>query len=146
MVTCLEISVFCKKSCKISDFDPHHYCNLCHWNPNNLGGVKEAITSMWRQSPERPRSQRQDSVVLITAVQWQCLVAQSCLTLCGPVGWSPLYSSGILQEKIQEQVAISYSQGSCQPRDQTHISVSLASAGRFLTTSTTCEAPDPQYN
>ena len=46
---------------------------------------------------------------------------QSCLTLCDPMDVSPPGSSvhGILQTRILEQVAISYSRGSSQPRDRT---------------------------
>ena len=53
-----------------------------------------------------------------------CLVAQSCLTLCSPMGCSPPGSSihGILQARILERVAISYSRGSSQPRDRTCVS------------------------
>ena len=49
------------------------------------------------------------------------LVAQSCLTLWDPVDWSPSGSSvhGILQTTILEWVAIPFSRGSSQPRDQT---------------------------
>ena len=49
-----------------------------------------------------------------------CLVAQSCLTLCDPMGCSPPGSSvhGILQARILEWVAISFSRGSSRPRDQ----------------------------
>ena len=52
------------------------------------------------------------------------LVTQSCLTLCNPVDYSPPGSSvcGILQARILEGVAILFSRGSSQPRDQTHIS------------------------
>ena len=41
-------------------------------------------------------------------------VAQSCPTLCGPVDYSPTGSSvhGILQARILEWVAISFSRGS----------------------------------
>ena len=48
----------------------------------------------------------------------------SCLTLCNPMDCSPLGSSvhGILQVRILEQVAVSFSRGSSRPRDQTHIS------------------------
>ena len=43
-----------------------------------------------------------------------CLIAQSCLTLCDPMDCSPPGSSvhGILQARIQEWVAISFSRGS----------------------------------
>ena len=52
------------------------------------------------------------------------IVAQSCLTLCNPMDYSPPGSSvhGILQAKILEWVAISFSRGSSQPRNRTHIS------------------------
>ena len=48
-------------------------------------------------------------------------VAQSCPTLCDPTYCSPPGSSvhGILQARILEWVAISFSRGSSQPRDQT---------------------------
>ena len=50
-------------------------------------------------------------------------VAQSCLTLCDPVDCSPPGSSvhGIFQARILEWVAISFSRGSSQPRDQTQV-------------------------
>ena len=46
-----------------------------------------------------------------------CSVAQSCLTLCDPMDCSPAGSSvhGILQARILEWVAISFSRGSSQP-------------------------------
>ena len=52
------------------------------------------------------------------------LVTQSCLILCNPMDCSPLGSSvhGILQTRILECVAIPFSRGSSQPRDQTHVS------------------------
>ena len=48
---------------------------------------------------------------------------------------------GLLQPRILEWVAISFSRGSSQPRDQTHMSMSPALAGGFFTSSTTWEAP-----
>ena len=50
-----------------------------------------------------------------------CMHAQSCLTFCNPVDCSPPGSSvhGILQARILEWVAISFSRGSSQPRDRT---------------------------
>ena len=49
--------------------------------------------------------------------------AQLCSTLCDPMDCSPLGSSvhGIFQARILEWVAICYSRGSSQPRDQTHL-------------------------
>ena len=69
-------------------------------------------------------------------------VGQSCLTLCDPMDCSPSGSSvcGILQARILEWVAISFSRGSSWPRDWTHVSVSPALEGEFLTTNTTWEA------
>ena len=51
-------------------------------------------------------------------------VAQSCPTLWDPVDCGPLGSSihGILQARILEWVAISFSRGSPRPRDQTQVS------------------------
>ena len=51
------------------------------------------------------------------------LVTQSCLTLCGPMDCSsPGSVHGILQARILEWVAISFSRISSQPRDGTSIS------------------------
>ena len=46
-------------------------------------------------------------------------VAQSCLTHCDPMDWSPPGSSvhGILQARVLEWVAIPFSRGSSQTRD-----------------------------
>ena len=67
------------------------------------------------------------------------LVAQWCLTLCDPMGCSPPGSSvhEILQARILEWVAISFSRGSSGPRDRTQV---LCMAGRFLTLWATREA------
>ena len=53
-----------------------------------------------------------------------CSVAKPCPTHCNPVGCSPPGSSvrGILQARILEWFAISFSRGSSPPRDQTHVS------------------------
>ena len=55
---------------------------------------------------------------------WWCLVAKLCLTLCNPKDCSlPGFSvHGISQARILEWVAISFSRGSSQPRDWTHVS------------------------
>ena len=73
-----------------------------------------------------------DLTVVITSV---CvLVAQSCPTLCNPVDCSPPGSSvhGISQARILEWVAISYSRGSSQARDQTRISCVSCIGRRIL--------------
>ena len=58
------------------------------------------------------------------------LVTKLCLTLCDPMEWSPPGSSvhGIFQARILEWVAVSFSRGSSQPRDQTCVS----STGRWI--------------
>ena len=68
------------------------------------------------------------------------LVTQSCLTLCDPMDCSPVGSSvhGILQAKILEWVAISFSRESSQPRDWTQVS---RIAGRLFTDWATRETP-----
>ena len=60
------------------------------------------------------------------------LVSQSCPTLCEPMNYSPRDSSvhGILQARILEWVAIFFSRGSSQTRNQTHVSCIV---GRFFT-------------
>ena len=65
---------------------------------------------------------------------------QSCLTLCNPMDCSPPGSSilGILQARILEEVAISFSRGSSWPRDQTQVS---HIAGRCFDLWATWEAP-----
>ena len=54
-------------------------------------------------------------------------VVQSCLTLCDPMDYTV---HGILQARILEWVAIPFSRGSSQPRDQTQVS---CTAGGFFT-------------
>ena len=55
------------------------------------------------------------------------IVVQSCLTLCDPVDYAV---SGILQARILEWVAIPFSRGCSQPREQTQVS---HTAGGFFT-------------
>ena len=57
-------------------------------------------------------------VYQVFAIAGSCKRAQSCLTLCDCLGCSPPDSSvhGMVQAKILEWVAISYSKGSSQHR------------------------------
>ena len=68
-------------------------------------------------------------------------VAQSCLTLCDPMDCSLAGSSvhGIFQARVLEWIAISFSRGSSQPRDQTQVS---CIAGGCFTIRATREAPE----
>ena len=63
-----------------------------------------------------------------------CLVAKACLTLCDPMDWSlpGFFLHGISQARILEQVAISFSRGSSQPRDWTCISCISCIGRRIL--------------
>ena len=65
-----------------------------------------------------------DSLGLGCSGPLQNEVAQSCPTLCDPMDCSPSRSSlhGILQARVLEWVAISFSRGSSQPRDRTRVS------------------------
>ena len=58
------------------------------------------------------------------AYSMKVLVAQSCLTLCNPMNYSPPDFSvpRFLQARILEWVAISFTRGSSQPRDPTWVS------------------------
>ena len=80
--------------------------------------------------------------ISFTSKKVKVLVAQSCLILCDPMDCSsPGFSvHGILQARILEWVAIPFSRGSSQPRDQTWSSSSQADSltlshqGRLLET------------
>ena len=73
----------------------------------------------------------------------QVLVTELCPTLCNPMDCSPPGSSvhGILQARILEWVAISFSRGSSQPRNRTQVS---CFTDRFFTLWATREAPIKQ--
>ena len=62
-----------------------------------------------------------------------CSVARSCLTFSYPLGSSPPGYSvhGILQARILEWVAISFSRGSSRPRDRTQVS-RISCNGRWI--------------
>ena len=64
-----------------------------------------------------------------------CVCAQSSPILWDSMDYSPPGSSvqGIFQERILEQVAVSFSRGSSWPRDQTWVPESSAMAGGFFT-------------
>ena len=76
---------------------------------------------------------------LIYHMKSESEVAQSCPTLCDPMDCSLPGSSirGILQARVLEWVAISFSRRSSQPRDRTQVS---RIAGRHFTVWATREA------
>ena len=63
-------------------------------------------------------------VAVVESERKESEVAQSCLTLCDPMDGSVPESSvhGIFQARVLDWVAISFSRGSSQPRDQTRVS------------------------
>ena len=82
-----------------------------------LRGTKELEKDIPKYLPTSPPNPHN----LIPFPAIYMLVTQSCPTLCNHVDCSPPGSSvhGILQARILEWVAISFSRGSSQPRDQT---------------------------
>ena len=87
-----------------------------------------------------PSQSTEDGLLIKPMMLIVCV--QSYLTLCNPMIHSPPGSSahGIFQARILQWVAISSSRGSSQLRNQTHISMCPALAGRFFTPGATCEA------
>ena len=72
---------------------------------------------------------------------------QLCLILCNTMDCNLPGSSihAILQARILEWIAMSYSRESFVARDRTYVSMSTALAGSFFTINTTWEAWIPQY-
>ena len=74
-------------------------------------------------------------LILTHKLEWKWkLVAQSCLALCDPLDCSPPGSSvcGILQARILEWVAISYSRGSSWPRERTQVCCVSCTGGQVV--------------
>ena len=65
--------------------------------------------------------------IFLSVTHRKMKVSQSCPTLCDPKDYT---AHGILQARIWEWVAFSFSRGSSQTRDQTQVS---GTAGRFFT-------------
>ena len=103
---------------------------MAHSTRTSMARVKSLIPFCWSWS-KLPGTGRLGSLGLysVELEQWceserESAVAQLCLTLCDPVDCSPPGSSvhGILQARIVERVAISFSRGSSWPRDRTQVS------------------------
>ena len=77
-----------------------------------------------------------EDIEMAVTITCACSGAQSCPTLCDPVGCSPPGSSvhGISQARILEWVAIFFSRGSSRPRDRPYISYVSCIANRIFTT------------
>ena len=105
--------------------------------------ILEWVATSFSRVSSQPRNRCQVSHIaggFFTSICCYCLVAKSCQTLCNPMNCSlPGFSvHGILQARILKWVDISFSRGSSQPRDQTHVS---CLTGRFSTTEPSREAP-----
>ena len=119
--------------------DDHSCCTCCSFCLNHLDVDSSRKPSWW------PATVGSHSAFCFIHLDWNslsiyvcvCTRAQSCLTLqtheSSPPGSS---AHGILQARILEWVAISFSRGSSQPKDWTCVSVSPALTGRFI-------APEP---
>ena len=93
---------------------------------------KESPGTQWRKCT---KNSELSYLMLRGACLCLCLVAQSCTTLYNLLDCSPPGSwvHGIFQARILEWVAISFSSGSSQSRDWTHISCVSWTAGGFFT-------------
>ena len=101
--------------------------HVCLWmTPKHLKywfwGYKHTVVSKQFHKHRKHKLSRQGCHIHRSAVLG--LVAQSCPTFCDPMDCSPpgSFVHGILQAKILEWVAIVFSRGSSQPRDQTWVS------------------------
>ena len=89
--------------------------------------------------PESNRKEGRKQYHVLRSLLLYVLIIQSCLTLCDPMDCSPPGSSvhGILQARILERVAISFSRGCSRPKGWTQVFII---AGRFFTIWATQEA------
>ena len=84
---------------------------------------KAIISRKWQSSHYNKEKQKQHKCPIID-VKWSEVKSLSHVRLCDPVDCSQPGSSvhGILQARILERVAISFSRGSSRSRDQTQVS------------------------
>ena len=114
----------------------------------NTGDLCSVRSSLWAHAQRQYsclQSPKHSAETLGACGGQRKLVAHSCLTLCDPMDCSLPGSSvcGILQARVLEWVAISFSRGSSQSRNWTQIS---CIAGRFFTIWATREAHGGQRN
>ena len=114
---------------------PHHYLKAVSMGATS--GSQECKPTKHRGGSEEPliawiqlTGQPPGHVLSMTSpnrhprVKVRVLVTQPCPALCNPMDCSPPGSSvyGILQARILEWIAIPFSRGFSQPRDQTQVS------------------------
>ena len=99
----------------------------------------QAIQPWSGHQSAKPRT-KSDLTFVHHILKMKVLVAQSCLTLCNPMDYSPPGSSvlGLLQARLLEWAAMPSSRGSSQSRDRSQVS---CIAGRLFTIWATREAP-----
>ena len=87
----------------------------------------------WAVAQDTYWGYRRDSLWVLEDI-CACVCPQSWPTLCDPMDCSPPGSSvhGIIQARILEEVAVSYSEGSSQPRDRTCVSSVSSFSRRIL--------------
>ena len=102
-----------------------------HTSPDRISSNFSSMTSGTSSNTPSKASKALSEQRLTVCVL--CFIAQTCPTLWDTMDCSPPGSSvhGIFQARILEQVAISYSRGSSQSRDQTHISC-ISCIGRWI--------------
>ena len=100
-------------------------------DPLEKGMATHSSILAWRITMDSPWGCKEtDTTEQFTSLHFtSCIyiwseVAQSCPTLCDPMDCNLLGFSihGILQARILEWIAISFSKGSSQPRDRTRVS------------------------
>ena len=144
--TCFTLNAAARSRCRADIFPPTHRKRSSGWGTTHPGGH---VLSLWRGGVGGARGDWEERTgpswclrvfpslkarwqiqlmifvcVMGTGVLIYCLVAQSCLILCNPMGCSPPGSTvhGVSQARIPEWVTITFSRGSSQPRDRTPIS------------------------
>ena len=123
-------------------FHFHHWRRKWQPTPGFLPGESPGRWSLvgcrlWgRTESDTTEVTQQQQLLSVRHYGCCCLVAEQCLTLCGPTNCSLTGSSvhGISQVRILEWVAISFSRGFSRPRNLTE---SPPLAGRFFTTQLT---------
>ena len=91
--------------------------------PNLIASAKSPFPHQVKYSKVPGIRKSNHPIDKLTKGESESEVAQSCLTLCDPMDCSLPRSSihGIFQARVLEQVAISFSRASSQPRDQTWV-------------------------
>ena len=98
------------------------------WKTVRVAWVTRELTRKWKNwADDLPNSiihvEKAQGLELWSAHSRVCVLCRfSCVWLCDAIDWAYRSSLGILQAGILEWVAISFSRGSSQPRDQTRIS------------------------